>query len=59
MRLLFWNIWEEIFGALSPPTALALDIVLFGLALIVLLFHKEGFLILRSRFTRRKGEGML
>jgi len=49
-----FGIWEEFLGALSPLGALVLDIVLLGLALIVLLLHKEDFLTFRPWFIKRK-----
>ena len=52
-----FGIWEEFLGSLSPLGALIFDIVLIGLALIVLLLHKEGFLEFRPWFIRRKKEG--
>jgi len=51
-----FGIWEKLFGALSPLQALYLDIVLFCLALIILLFHPSGFLSFRPWFIKRKGE---
>jgi len=50
-----FGIWEELLGAISPLQALYLDIVLFGLALIILLFHPSGFLNFRPWFIKRKG----
>jgi len=49
-----FGIWEEFLVALSPLGALIFDIVLFGLALIVLLLHKEDFLTFRPWFIKRK-----
>ena len=46
--------WEEFLGNLSPLGALILDIVLLGLALIVLILHEEGFLTFRPWFIRRQ-----
>jgi len=43
-----FGIWEEFLGAL------VLDVVLFCLALIVLLLHKESFLTFQPWFIRRK-----
>jgi len=54
-----FGIWEEFLGAMSPLGALIFDIVLFGLALIVLLLHKEGFLTFQPWFIRRKKEKAL
>ena len=51
-----FGIWEELLGAISPLQALYLDIVLFCLALIILLFHPSGFLSFRPWFIKRKGE---
>jgi len=48
-----FGIWEEFLGAISPLQALCLDIVLFCLALIILLFHPGGFLSLRRGLLRR------
>jgi len=50
-----FGIWEELLGAISPLQALCLDIVLFGLALTILLFHPGGFLSFRPWFIKRKG----
>jgi len=52
-----FGIWEEFLGALSPLGALVLDIVLLGLALIVLLLHQERFLTFRPWFIRQKKGG--
>lgn len=49
-----FGMWEEFLGALSPLGALVLDVVLFCLALIVLLLHKEDFLTFRPWFIKRK-----
>ena len=54
-----FGIWEEFLGALSPLGALVLDSVLLGLALIVLLLHREGFLTFQPWFIIRKKEGAL
>ncbi len=54
-----FGIWEEFLGALSPLGALLLDIVLLGLALIVLLLHREDFLKFQPWFIRRKRRGAL
>ncbi|MBA7663318.1 hypothetical protein ES703_71358 [subsurface metagenome] len=51
-----FGIWEELLGAISPLQALCLDIVLFGLALIILLLHPGGFLSFQPWFIKRKGE---
>ena len=48
--------WEELLGAMSPLQALCFDIVLFGLALVILLFHPSGFLNFRPGFIKRKKE---
>ena len=50
-----FGIWEEILGAISPLQALCLDIVLFCLALVIILFHPSGFLSFQPWFTKRKG----
>jgi len=50
-----FGIWEELLGAISPLQALCLDIVLFCLALIILLFHPGGFLSFRPWFIKPKG----
>jgi len=50
-----FGIWEEWLGTISPLQALCLDVVLFGLALIILLFHPGGFLTFRPWFVKRKG----
>ena len=49
-----FGIWEEFLGTLSPLGALVVDIVLLGLALIVLLLHQEDFLAFQPWFIRRK-----
>jgi len=49
-----FGIWEEFLGAISPLQALYLDIVLFCLALIIVLFHPGGFLSFRPWFIKRK-----
>jgi len=51
-----FGIWEELLGAISPVQALCLDIVLFGSALIILLFYPSGFLNSKPWFIKRKGE---
>jgi len=51
-----FGIWEELLGAISPLQALGLDIVLFGLALIILLFHPTRFLSVQPWFFKRRGE---
>ena len=51
-----FGIWEEFLGAISPLQALCLDIVLFGLALIILLFHSGGFLSFQPWFIKPKVE---
>ena len=38
-----FGVWEELLGAISPLQALCLDIVLFCLAFIILLFYPGGF----------------
>ncbi len=48
--------WEELLGAMSPLQALCFDIVLFGLALLILLFHPSRFLNFRPWFIKRKKE---
>lgn len=50
-----FGIWEEWLGSISPLQALYLDVVLFCLALIILLFHPGGFLSFRPWFIKRKG----
>jgi uncharacterized membrane protein YphA (DoxX/SURF4 family) len=52
-----FGIWEEFLGALSPLGALVLDIVLLGLALIVVLLYQGGFLTFQPWFIRRKKRG--
>jgi len=44
--------WEELLGAMSPLQALCFDIVLLGLALVILLFHPSGFLDFRPWFIK-------
>jgi len=48
-----FGIWEAYFGALSPLGALIIDIVLFGLALVVVLLQRESFFAWRPWFVRR------
>jgi len=50
-----FGIWEEWLIAISPLQALYIDIVLFCLALIVLLFYPGGFLSFRPWFIKQKG----
>ena len=50
-----FGIWGEWLGAISPLQALYLDIVLFCLALIVLLFYPSNFLSFRPWFIKQKG----
>ena len=52
-----FGIWEEFLGALSPLGALVLDIVLLGLALIVVLLYQGDFLTFQPWFIRRKKRG--
>ena len=54
-----FGIWEDFLGALSPLGALLIDILLLGLALIVLLLHKENFLVFQPWFIRRKRRTVL
>jgi len=49
-----FGVWEEWLGAISPLQALYLDIALFCLALIVLLFYPGGFLSFRPWFIKHK-----
>ena len=51
-----FGIWEGFLGAISPWGAMALDIILLCLALIVLLLHQDGFLNFWPWFIRRKKE---
>ncbi len=48
-----FGIWEEFIGVLSPLGALVIDIVLLGLALIVVLLHQGGFLKFQPWFIKR------
>ena len=48
-----FGIWEEYLGALSPLGALIIDIALFGLALAIVLLHREGFFVLRPWFFKK------
>ena len=49
--------WEEWLGSISPLQVLCLDVVLFCLALVILLFHPGGFLTFRPWFIKpREGE---
>ena len=50
-----FGIWEEFFGALSPTDALIVDVVLFCLALLILVLHRESFLEFRPWFIKRRG----
>ena len=49
-----FGVWEEYFGSLSPMGALVLDVVLFCLALLILVLHREGFFEFRPWFIKRK-----
>ena len=49
-----FGIWEVYLGSLSPLGALIFDIVLLGMALVVLLLHRESFIDFRPWFIRRK-----
>jgi uncharacterized membrane protein YphA (DoxX/SURF4 family) len=49
-----FGIWEKWLGSISPWHALCLDVVLFGLALIILLFHPGSFLNFRPWFIKHK-----
>jgi len=49
-----FGIWEEWLGSISPLQALCLDVVLFGLGLIILLLHSESFLTFRPWFVKHK-----
>ncbi|MFC1984904.1 MauE/DoxX family redox-associated membrane protein [Chloroflexota bacterium] len=49
-----FGIWEEFLGTLSPMGAIVIDILLFCLALIILLVHKEGFFTFKPWPIRRK-----
>jgi len=51
-----FGVWEELLGTISPLQSLCLDIVLFCLALIILLFYPGGFLSFRPWFIKQKGE---
>jgi uncharacterized membrane protein YphA (DoxX/SURF4 family) len=51
-----FGILEGLFGTMTPVQALGLDIVLFVLALIILLFHRGSFFDFRPWFIKRKGE---
>ena len=53
-----FGFWEELFGIISPLQALCLDIVLFCLAVIILLFHPGGLLSFRPWFVKRRGENI-
>lgn len=50
-----FGILEEWLGSISPLQALSFDVVLFGLALIILLLHPGGFLTYRPWFIKQKG----
>ena len=54
-----FGIWEELLGAISPLQALCLDIILFGLALIILVFYPTRFLNFRPWFLKRREEKAL
>jgi len=53
-----FGVLERLFGAISPLQALYLDIVLFCLALVILLFYPGGFLGFRPWFIKRRGENV-
>ena len=46
--------WEKWLGTISPLQALCIDIVLFGLALLVLLYHPHRFFSPPAWFSKRK-----
>ena len=50
-----FGIWEKFLGAITPLQALCLDIVLLGLALIIVLFHPSGFLSYKPWFIKQQG----
>ena len=52
-----FGVWEEWLGSISPLQALCIDIVLFGLALIVLLLHSDRFLTFRPWFVKHTEGG--
>ncbi len=49
-----FGVWEEDVGALSPTGAISVDVLLFCLALIILLVHREGFFTFKPWLIRRK-----
>ena len=49
-----FGIWEKFLGSVSPVMALAIDIVLLGLVLMVILLHQGDFLTFQPWFVRRK-----
>ncbi len=49
-----FGVWEEYLGALSPTGAIVVDVLLFCLALIILLVHREGFFTFKPWLIRRK-----
>ena len=50
-----FGVWETWLGTITPLQALYMDIVLFCLALVILLFHTAGFLSFRPWFIKQKG----
>jgi len=51
-----FGVWEELFGMVTPMQAMALDVVLLLLAVIILVFHPRGFLNFRPWFIKEKAK---
>jgi len=52
-----FGVWEELFGMVTPMQAMALDVVLLLLAVVILVFHPSGFLHFRPWLIKKRGEG--
>ena len=50
-----WGILETLFGSMTPPQALGMDIALLFLALTIIILHPAPFLSFQSWFAKRKG----
>jgi len=54
-----FGVWETLFGIVTPVQAMALDIVLLMLAVIILVFHPTGLLHFRPWLIKKwKWEGI-
>ena len=50
-----FGIFEELFGSMTPWQAMGLDIVMLGLAIIIVFFHPSRFFKFQWWFTKQKG----